>query len=148
MSLPLKPGSICRIRSLGKDPLVAHRLAEMGILPGMEVSIVRIGPLGDPLEIATEFGQHIALRTEEAASLDCEVVAAPLSALPLDGKTPHRVHRLLGGRVFRERMAAAGLKEGTVFTAEGGPPFRLRLPEGRVIVLGRGEAEKVIVSRA
>ncbi len=76
----LQPNTVCRIISLGVNPKVIKRLAQRGILPGMEVTIVRVGPLGDPLELAVTQGQNIALRREEAESLDCEVIALPLTA--------------------------------------------------------------------
>jgi Fe2+ transport system protein FeoA len=41
------------------------RLREMGLLAGTRVSLVRLAPLGDPLEIRLR-GYHLTLRKSEA----------------------------------------------------------------------------------
>ena len=45
MDFLLQPNTVCRIISLGANPDVTKRLAQMGILPGTEVNIVRVGPV-------------------------------------------------------------------------------------------------------
>jgi Fe2+ transport system protein FeoA len=40
----------------------------MGVLPGTEVRIVRLAPLGDPIEIEVR-GFHLSLRKTEAAEI-------------------------------------------------------------------------------
>ena len=92
----LQPNTVCHIISLGMNPKVIQRLAQMGILPCMEVTIVRVGPLGDPLELAVTQGQNIALRREEVESLDCEVIALPLTAAN-PGAVIYRVRELQDG---------------------------------------------------
>ncbi len=68
-----------RLSSLGKGDCgviaqveAAHpagpRLLAMGLLPGTEVTVVQVAPLGDPLEI--EFrGMRLSLRRADAAAL-------------------------------------------------------------------------------
>jgi Fe2+ transport system protein FeoA len=107
----LQPNTVCRIISLGVTPKVIKRLAQMGILPGMEVTIVRVGPLGDPLELNVAQGQNIALRREEVESLDCEVIALPLTAAK-PGAFTYRVRGLQGGFGFQRKMADRGLGVG------------------------------------
>lgn len=41
------------------------RLREMGLLPGTTVTLVRVAPLGDPIEIKIR-GYHLSLRKAEA----------------------------------------------------------------------------------
>ena len=43
----------------------ALQLREMGILPGTRVQLVRVAPLGDPLEILVR-GYHLSIRSAEA----------------------------------------------------------------------------------
>ena len=47
------------------------RLREMGLLPGTSVTLVRMAPLGDPLEIKLR-GYHLTLRKSEAAHIVVE----------------------------------------------------------------------------
>jgi Fe2+ transport system protein FeoA len=62
----LRPGERGRITDiLGADSLT-QRLLEMGLLAGVEVEVLRIAPLGDPLEIRVGDYQ-LSLRRSEAA---------------------------------------------------------------------------------
>ncbi|WP_083499325.1 FeoA family protein [Thioalkalivibrio nitratireducens] len=61
------PGARCRILRLAARGPVRQRLLDMGLLPGMPVSLVRRAPLGDPLEIRVGDGESfIAIRQAEA----------------------------------------------------------------------------------
>jgi ferrous iron transport protein A len=44
------------------------RLREMGLFPGISVTLVRAAPMGDPLEIKLR-GYHLTLRKSEAAHI-------------------------------------------------------------------------------
>ncbi len=46
----------------------ARRLMELGVLPGTRVSVVRVAPLGDPIEIEVR-GCSISIRRREAAGV-------------------------------------------------------------------------------
>lgn len=147
-NIPLQAGVTCRIRSLGGDSRIAKRLAQMGILPGMEVTIVRTGPMGNPLELAIGSGQAIALRAEETEALDCELISLPLSLVRPDGQT-WRIRALQGGARYRQKLTAAGLKPGRLLRVEGARPWRLHLlPGDTPLWLGQGEAEKLILEPA
>lgn len=145
MKFLLQPNIFCRIISLGVNPKVSKRLSQMGILPGMEVTIVRVGPLGDPLELAVARGQNIALRREEVESLDCEVIALPLTAAN-PGEVTYRVRELQGGIGFKRKMADRGLSVGTKLRVQEAYPYRLYLlADGRLATVGSGEAEKLLL---
>ncbi len=45
-----------------------RRLMEMGLVPGTEVKLVNIAPLGDPLEIELR-GSRISIRRREAVEV-------------------------------------------------------------------------------
>lgn len=145
MDFLLQPNTVCRIISLGANPDVTKRLAQMGILPGTEVNIVRVGPFGDPFEIAVTHGQNIALRREEVESLDCEVIALPLTGAG-PGPATYRVRKLQGGMGFQRKMADRGLAVGAKLRVQESYPYRLYLlPDGPFSTVGRGEAEKVLL---
>ena len=48
----------------GGDP--PGRLLEMGLVPGTVVEIVRLAPLGDPMDVRVR-GFHLSVRKREAA---------------------------------------------------------------------------------
>ena len=61
----LEPGEkahIVRIR--GRGPM-RQRLLEMGLVPGEEIVVERVAPLGDPVEFLIK-GYHLSLRRCEA----------------------------------------------------------------------------------
>jgi ferrous iron transport protein A len=49
----------------GTDP-IAQRLMEMGLVSGTELQVVKLAPLGDPMQI-TVLGYQLTLRKSEAA---------------------------------------------------------------------------------
>ena len=49
-----------------------RRLLEMGLVPGTEVKVVTVAPLGDPLQIEIRGGQW-SLRRAEAAQIAVDV---------------------------------------------------------------------------
>ncbi|GAB5522597.1 MAG: FeoA family protein [Roseivirga sp.] len=53
------------------DETLAVKLMEMGCLPGTEVSVALIAPLGDPMAISVS-GYQLSLRKEEALSITIE----------------------------------------------------------------------------
>jgi Fe2+ transport system protein FeoA len=42
---------------------------EMGVIPGVEVCVVKTAPLGDPIEISLR-GYHLAVRKNEAEAIE------------------------------------------------------------------------------
>lgn len=50
-----------------------RRLQDMGILPGEEVVVVKIAPLGDPIELQVK-GYLLSLRKKEAEDIEVEVI--------------------------------------------------------------------------
>lgn len=48
-----------------------RKLLTMGLTPGTEIAIVRLAPMGDPVEIRVR-GFSLSLRKEEAAALNVE----------------------------------------------------------------------------
>jgi len=61
----LAVGASAVVREMPKTGAAYVRLREMGLLAGTRVSLVRLAPLGDPLEIRLR-GYHLTLRKTEA----------------------------------------------------------------------------------
>jgi Fe2+ transport system protein FeoA len=75
-------GSAARITSVEGPRAFRRRLLEMGLVPGIEVRVVTIAPLGDPLRIEVRGGQW-SIRRDEAAQIAVEPLRAaePLPAV-------------------------------------------------------------------
>ncbi|MCU0933674.1 MAG: ferrous iron transport protein A [Thiobacillaceae bacterium] len=48
-----------------------RKLLSMGLTPGAELSVIRVAPMGDPVEIRVR-GFALSVRREEAAALSVE----------------------------------------------------------------------------
>lgn len=144
----LQAQSECIIRSLGPDKKTAQRLAQMGILPGTHLRIIRVAPLGGTIEVTGNQGQSIALRQQEVEAMTCDPIAMPLASDPVTVGQIYRIRALLGGKTFRRRMEGEGLQEGGLLQVRktGAKPIPVHLVDidGQV-ELGEGEAKKIIV---
>lgn len=62
--LDLKPSEVAVLCRTHEDRRAAGRLAELGFVPGTRVSIVRVAPLGDPVEVEIRGTRFCARRSE------------------------------------------------------------------------------------
>lgn len=67
----MRPGSKCRVVAVHGGDAVTQRLMEMGVIAGSEVEVVRLAPLGDPMQVAV-LGYQLALRRTEAARIEVQ----------------------------------------------------------------------------
>lgn len=67
----LQPGDKARVVHIHAACAVRQRLVDMGILPGVEIELVRRAPLGDPVEIRLK-GFSLSLRRSEAMAVEIE----------------------------------------------------------------------------
>jgi ferrous iron transport protein A len=64
----LRAGERGRVESGTAEHPAFQRLLAMGLLPGTEVSVVQVAPLGDPVEV--EFrGMRLSLRKADASAV-------------------------------------------------------------------------------
>ena len=143
--IPLRTGQTYRVQSLGGDQRIADRLLQMGILPGVEFTIVRIGPMGNPLELAIAGGQSIALRNTDVLALNCELMSLPLSAAP-PGMQHYQIIALPGHPSSRRKLEARGLHPDSHIRVEATRPYQVRLlEEDRSIRLGQSDAQSLML---
>lgn len=69
----LKPGQKGKVLSFGTEGVLRHRLLDMGITSGIEIQLVKVAPLGDPLEIRLR-GYNLSLRKSEASVIEIEFI--------------------------------------------------------------------------
>ena len=61
-----------RIKIITCDNEIKRRMADMGLVPGVELELKRIAPLGDPIEISLR-GYNLAIRKYESSLITMEV---------------------------------------------------------------------------
>jgi ferrous iron transport protein A len=72
----LLPGQRGVIAALSGDDPVTVRLLEMGLLPGEEVELLGVAPLGDPLAILVR-GARLAIRRRDASRVQLRETTRP-----------------------------------------------------------------------
>lgn len=69
----LAVGTQAVVREYPKQGSAFLRLREMGVIPGTTLTLVRLAPLGDPLEVKVR-GYNLTLRKSEAQHILVEKV--------------------------------------------------------------------------
>ena len=67
----LKPGETGRIVRVGSVGSIRRRIVDMGAVSGTNVTVVKVAPLGDPIEVKIK-GYSLTLRKEEAEAITVE----------------------------------------------------------------------------
>ncbi len=69
----VKPGKKARIVRVGIGGPAGRRYREMGLVRGENIRLIRVAPLGDPIEIELK-GYNLSLRKKEADLIIVEVM--------------------------------------------------------------------------
>ncbi|HEV57217.1 MAG TPA: MarR family transcriptional regulator [Phycisphaerales bacterium] len=69
----LKPGEKAKIMRVGGAATANKRLTEMGLTRGAVLTVVRVAPLGDPVEVQVR-GYNLSVRKNEAKAVEVERV--------------------------------------------------------------------------
>ena len=115
----LMPGDSARIIAVGGEGALRQHLLDMGVIPGAELSVVKLAPLGDPMEVRIH-GYELTMRLAEAAQIDVVSIDAP-SEPAQGGAKPARPtknpHPGLGeGGKFHPKGSGDPLPDDTVLT--------------------------------
>ena len=69
----VRVGNSCTVTRFNGTGEIRRRILDMGITKGAEISVRKVAPLGDPMELTVR-GYYLSLRKSDAA--DIEVVPA------------------------------------------------------------------------
>ena len=109
----LKIGQSARIDAVGGEGALRQHFLDMGVIPGAEVTLVKLAPMGDPMELRIH-GYELTLRLADAAKIDVT-------------PTQKRAENGEGSRARNREKPHLGLGEDGKYHAKGsGDP----LPEG------------------
>ena len=62
-------GKTCTVKRLNDTGEIRRRIMDMGITKGTEISVLKIAPLGDPIDISVR-GYQLSLRRSDAANIE------------------------------------------------------------------------------
>ena len=69
----MKIASSAVIRQVGGEGALRCRLLDMGLIPGTKVTLQKVAPMGDPMEIRVR-GYVLTLRVEDGKKIEVEEV--------------------------------------------------------------------------
>ena len=104
---PSEHGRIIRVGGRGE---IRRRLLDMGVVTGTDVEILRVAPLGDPVELKIK-GYDLALRKEEADKIQVEVTEGILARAATGDIVI--ISAVKAGWGLQRRLADLGLTPGT-----------------------------------
>ncbi len=111
----IKIGESALISKVGGKGALRQHFLDMGVIPGAEVTVVKLAPMGDPMELQIH-GYELTLRLDDAAKIEVE----PISHR---SKSHDRIERI-------SKMEHPGLgEEGKYHVKDHGNP----LPEGTLL---------------
>ncbi len=65
----LRPGQSARIEKVGGEGALRQHFLDMGVIPGAEVTVIKLAPLGDPMELRIH-GYELTLRLDDASRIE------------------------------------------------------------------------------
>ncbi len=156
----LIPGESGRIQKLTGRGAVRRRLVDMGLTSGAEIEMVKVSPLGDPVEYRLR-GYHLSLRRSEAETIVVEMVN-DLTPQRARGHHLDRDRSLLrckkgqqvvitgirGGARLHQKTELMGLIPGAeilVIQNEYPGPLIIADKDGTRKILGKGMARHILV---
>ncbi len=77
-------GQTCSISSVGGDGALRQHFLDMGVIPGAKITLVKIAPMGDPLEFRLH-NYELTLRKSDAE----KIKVAPYNQMPPHQQPPH-----------------------------------------------------------
>lgn len=101
----LKTGKSAIIRKVGGEGALRQHFLDMGVIPGVEVKLEKLAPMGDPMELRLH-GYELTLRLDDARLIDIEPIVKDDSSSSSDSvQTTNKKER-------RIIIAHPGLGEG------------------------------------
>lgn len=71
----LSVGKSAKIVSVGGEGALRQHFLDMGVIPGAEVTVIKLAPLGDPMELQIH-GYELSIRMDDAAKIEIEEITS------------------------------------------------------------------------
>ncbi|MCR4645161.1 MAG: ferrous iron transport protein B [Oscillospiraceae bacterium] len=106
-------GETVRVEKVGGDGALRQHFLDMGIIPGTEVTVVKLAPMGDPMELRLH-GYELTLRLADAAEIEVSAVQEKSDSTHHKRKKRPTEHPGLGeGGRYHAKGDGKPLPEGT-----------------------------------
>ncbi len=112
----LKPGKSGRIEEVGGEGALRQHFLDMGLIPGVDVTVVKLAPMGDPMELMIR-GYELTLRLEDAGNIRITPVETAAKAPAVKDGRKETHHPGLGEEgIFHPKGTGNPMPEGTKLT--------------------------------
>lgn len=109
----LKIGTSATVNAVGGDGALRQHFLDMGIIPGAEVTAVKLAPMGDPMELKIH-GYELTIRIADAEKIDVTPTEHSKESETVTAKKKKTPHPGLGeGGKFHHKEDASPLPQGT-----------------------------------
>ncbi len=71
----LEIGNSAVVKSVGGEGALRQHFLDMGVIPGAEVTVVKLAPMGDPIELRIQ-GYELTLRLADAAQIAVDPITS------------------------------------------------------------------------
>ena len=111
----IKVGQDAVLRTIGGQGELRHHLLDMGLTPGTEVTLRKVAPMGDPIEVELR-GYELTLRLADAAKIEVDNVHETDRAARSETRhapVPHPgVGELRKAAIYHDRKAGSEIAKG------------------------------------
>ena len=112
----LEVGKSAVIRRVGGEGALRQHFLDMGMIPGAEVTVIKLAPMGDPMEIQVH-GYELTLRLAEAQQIDIQPIGRRSRSHAFKDRAKDQDHPGLGENgKFHSKADEHPLPDGTVLT--------------------------------
>ena len=112
----LEVGKSAVIRRLGGEGALRQHFLDMGMIPGAEVTVIKLAPMGDPMEVQVH-GYELTLRLAEAQQIDIQPIGRRSRSHTFKDRAKDQDHPGLGENgKFHSKADEHPLPDGTVLT--------------------------------
>jgi ferrous iron transport protein B len=113
----LSNGQRARILSVGGEGALRQHFLDMGVIPGAEVTMVKLAPMGDPMELRIH-GYELTIRLADAGQITIEQIEELPETTPTAAKhrTRHPHPGFGEGGIYHDKKKEKALPEGTKLT--------------------------------
>lgn len=112
----LEVGKSAVIRRVGGEGALRQHFLDMGMIPGAEVTVIKLSPMGDPMEVQVH-GYELTLRLAEAQQIDIQPIGRRSRSHTFKDRAKDQDHPGLGENgKFHSKADEHPLPDGTVLT--------------------------------
>lgn len=112
----LEVGKSAVIRRVGGEGALRQHFLDMGMIPGAEVTVIKLAPMGDPMEVQVH-GYELTLRLAEAQQIGIQPIGRRSRSHTFKDRAKDQDHPGLGENgKFHSKADEHPLPDGTVLT--------------------------------